>query len=131
VLFAWSGSLLVKVWTGGKGVLNQHVFKVSSKQYPKWFYYLWTSHYLSAFQRIAADKATTMGHIKRHHLSEAKACIPQNDLIMVMDRVLSPILEQQKVNSLQSSTLSMIRDALLPRLLSGEIQVNRYLRTLQ
>nr|HDM58838.1 restriction endonuclease subunit S [Bacillota bacterium] len=65
VLFSWSGSLLVKIWCGGKGVLNQHLFKVSSKHYPKWFYYLWTSEHLDRFRRIAADKATTMGHIKR------------------------------------------------------------------
>ena len=39
VLFSWSGSLEVVVWCGGKGALNQHLFKVTSDKYPKWFYY--------------------------------------------------------------------------------------------
>ena len=57
VLFSWSGSLLVDVWTGGPGVLNQHVFKVTSNAFPKWFYFLWTTHHLKEFQKIAADKS--------------------------------------------------------------------------
>jgi type I restriction enzyme S subunit len=71
IIFSWSGSLIVKVWCGGKGGLNQHLFKVTSADYPKWFYYYCTAHHLDEFQRIAADKATTMGHIKRNHLQEA------------------------------------------------------------
>ena len=39
VIFAWSGSLGVTIWCNGRGALNQHLFKVSSKDYPKWFYY--------------------------------------------------------------------------------------------
>ena len=42
VLFSWSGTLEVEIWTNGKGALNQHLFKISSKNYPKWIYYYWT-----------------------------------------------------------------------------------------
>ena len=31
VIFSWSGTLMVKVWTGGNCGLNQHLFKVTSK----------------------------------------------------------------------------------------------------
>lgn len=34
VIFAWSGSLMVKIWTGGRAALNQHLFKVTSSEYP-------------------------------------------------------------------------------------------------
>jgi type I restriction enzyme, S subunit len=64
VVFSWSGSLIVDVWCGGKVALNQHLFKVTSKEFPKWFYYYWTKHHLNRFQQVAADKAVTMGHIK-------------------------------------------------------------------
>lgn len=40
VIFSWSGSLLVDIWCGGTCGLNQHLFKVTSKTYEKWFYYL-------------------------------------------------------------------------------------------
>ena len=75
ILFSWSGSLLVSIWCNGRGVLNQHVFKVTSGRYPKWYFYHATKHHLEEFQRIAADKATTMGHIQRHHLSSAKLAV--------------------------------------------------------
>ena len=39
VIFSWSGSLLVDLWCGGTCGLNQHLFKVTSVKYPKWFYY--------------------------------------------------------------------------------------------
>jgi len=76
VVFSWSGSLLVDVWCGGRAALNQHLFKVTSNVYPKWFYYYYTKHHLNGFQNIAADKAVTMGHIKREHLTQAKCTVP-------------------------------------------------------
>ena len=72
VIFSWSGSLLVDLWCGGTCGLNQHLFKVTSVKYPKWFYYTWTAHHLARFVAIAADKATTMGHIKREDLAKAE-----------------------------------------------------------
>ncbi len=73
VIFSWSGSLLVKVWCGGPAALNQHLCKVTSKEYPKWFYFHCTESHLPGFQSIAAGTTTTMGHIKREHLKEATA----------------------------------------------------------
>ena len=81
VIFSWSGSLLVDIWCGGKAALNQHLFKVTSKRYPKWFYYFYTKYHLAEFQRIAYDKAVTMGHIKREHLSAAKCIMPNDELL--------------------------------------------------
>lgn len=123
ILFSWSGSLEVVIWCGGRGALNQHLFKVTSENYPKWFYYLWTKHHLPDFQTIAAGKATTMGHIQRHHLAAAKVLVPPPNLLKAVDTIMSPLIENKIVNSVQSHTLASIRDALLPKLLSGEIRV--------
>lgn len=123
VLFSWSGSLLVTLWTGGEGALNQHLFKVTSKSYPKWFYYLWTDYHLSEFQRIAAGKATTMGHIKRSHLSQALAVVPDEKVMTEGDEILSPIIDKIIITYLESQTLGKIRETFLPKLMSGEIEV--------
>jgi len=123
VLFSWSGSLEVTIWCGGRGALNQHIFKVTSKTYPKWFYYLWTKHHLDKFRAIAAGKATTMGHIQRHHLSEAKVLVPPAKLMRAMDAVMAPLLRCRVNNSLEARTLGAIRDALLPKLVSGQLRV--------
>ena len=121
VIFSWSGSLLVDIWCGGKAALNQHLFKVTSKRYPKWFYYFYTKYHLAEFQRIAYDKAVTMGHIKREHLSAAKCIVPNDELLA--NKTLENILEKIIFNRLENFNLQDTRDLLLPRLLNGEIQL--------
>jgi type I restriction enzyme S subunit len=123
VLFSWSGSLEVDIWCGGEGALNQHLFKVTSQRYPKWFYYLWTKHHLEHFRQVAASKATTMGHIQRSHLSGAKAFVPSTEVLVSADQVLSPILDRIIAGALQVSALSELRDTLLPRLISGQLRL--------
>ena len=123
ILFSWSGSLLVDIWCQGRGVLNQHVFKVTSEDFPRWFYFYWTTYHLNEFQRIAADKATTMGHIKRHHLSDAKVLVPPAPLLDSMTESIDSLVKQRINNELQKQTLATLRDTFLPKLLSGELRV--------
>lgn len=123
VIFSWSGTLLVDVWCGGDCGLNQHLFKVTSKDYPKWFYYYWTKHHLQEFIHIAKDKAVTMGHIKRGHLEEAMVAIPDNDSMEKAHEQFEPILSKMISLRLENSRLSLLRDTLLPRLMSGELEV--------
>jgi len=131
VLFSWSGSLLVSIWCGGRGVLNQHVFKVTSASFPKWYFYQATKHHLDEFQRIASDKATTMGHIKRHHLTDAKMAIPSDELMAKGTEVLGTMLDR-RINALaQARILALMRDTLLPKLLSGEIEIPAVERVLE
>ena len=131
MLFSWSGSLLAKIWTGGRGLLNQHIFKVTSERFPRWFYYLWVQEYLGRFQRIAADKATTMGHIKRRHLTEAMVAVPTSEEVEEMSAVFGTLVERQVANDLQARTLTSLRDALLPKLISGELRVPEAEATLE
>lgn len=119
VLFSWSGSLVCVLWAGGRGALNQHLFKVTSADFPKWFYYLWIHQHLADFREIAAGKATTMGHIQRHHLTDAKVNVPPPAVLASADRVLGPMTEQISKRRVEARTLADIRDAMLPRLLSG------------
>lgn len=123
VIFSWSGTLLVDVWCGGDCGLNQHLFKVTSNDYPKWFYYYWTKHHLQEFIRIAKDKAVTMGHIKRGHLEEALVAIPDNDSMGKVHELFEPILSKMISLRLESTRLSLLRDTLLPRLMSGELEI--------
>jgi type I restriction enzyme S subunit len=123
VVFSWSGTLMVKIWTGGQGGLNQHLFKVTSRNYEKWFYYLWTLEHLTIFRAIAKDRATTMGHIKRGHLTQAKVLVPTESVMKGLSEILIPIFDYIVQISMQSSTLKELRDTLLPKLISGEIRV--------
>ena len=122
ILFSWSGSLECVVWTGGNGGLNQHLFKVTSNEVPDWFLFFAIHEHLPWFRRIAASKATTMGHIQRKHLSEATIAFNQ-EVIGALDSILEPIFRSMWGLQLQSQTLASVRDSLLPKLISGEISV--------
>lgn len=123
VLFSWSGSLMIDFWTNGKGALNQHLFKVTSDLFPKWFYYLWTKHHLNKFIEIAESKATTMGHIQRQHLSDAKVLIPQGNYIKEYSLVFEPIISKIIDNRIECVELTNLRDSLIPKLITGEIKI--------
>ena len=124
VIFSWSGSLLVDIWCGGTCGLNQHLFKVTSDVYDKWFYYLWTAHHLARFIAIAADKATTMGHIKREELAKAEVLIPCEEDYTSFNSIMQPIFELMISNRIESRKLAALRDELLPKLMTGEIDVS-------
>ena len=123
ILFSWSGTLEVETWAGGPGALNQHLFKVSGKTVPDWYSYLSTKGFLSFFREIASGKATTMGHIQRGHLSESKLAIPNLELLNRATEIIEPLISLKIKTLIESRNLAEIRDSLLPRLISGELQI--------
>ena len=96
---------------GGTCGLNQHLFKVTSDKYPKWFYYAWTAHHLARFVAIAADKATTMGHIKREDLAKAEVIIPDTTSMERIGGVIEPIYDLIINQRVENRRLSMLRDS--------------------
>lgn len=124
VIFSWSGTLLVDIWCGGQCGLNQHLFKVTSKTYDKWFYYMWTQHHLEKFIFLAADKATTMGHIKREELDKAEVIIPDTETYEKMTKIFEPMIDIIINIRVENRKLATFRDALLPKLMSGELEVD-------
>lgn len=124
LIFSWSGSLLVDIWTGGKCGLNQHLFKVTSQTHPKWFVFLWIKFHIDKFIAIAQAKATTMGHIKRSDLDKAEVIHLDKSEIDELDKIFKPQFDFLVSLKIQNKTLAKIRDLLLPKLLSGEIELS-------
>lgn len=123
ILFSWSATLDVKLWTGGTGALNQHIFKLTSDSYPKTFYYFEVLKYLEYFKMVAELRKTTMGHITKDHLVASRISLPPKALIQAMDAKLSPILSKIISNSQQNTQLAKLRDWLLPMLMNGQVTV--------
>ena len=123
LLFSWSGTLEAKFWFGGQGALNQHLFKVTSSQFPSWYCLLWIRRHLPWFRAIAASKATTMGHIKRGHLQETSVVVPPSEILHEANAVIGPTYDLFGQVMIESRKLAAMRDVLLPKLLSGEVRV--------
>lgn len=123
-LFAWSGSLGHCQWTHGPGALNQHLFKVTPNEgIPGWFVYEAVELHMEEFRSIASDKAVTMGHIQRKHLDAALVATPSNEVLGKLSALIAPIESRFLATALESRTLAALRDALLPKLISGELRV--------
>lgn len=125
LVFSWSGTLLLVFWAGGDAGLNQHLFKVTSAAYPSWFYYMWTKYHLRKFIAMAKDRATTMGHIKRSALADSKVLIPERPILEELTESMQPIVDQVILNKVENRKLGSLRDVLLPKLMSGEIDVSK------
>ena len=123
MIFSWSGTLMIDIWTGGNAALNQHLYKVTSKKYPQSFYFMWTKQHLSRFQHIAEAKAVTMGHIKKEDLSNSLCLIPTSSLITKYDNIVGKYLAKIKNQRLLNNQMTNLRDTLLPKLISGELSL--------
>ncbi len=80
-------------------------------------------HQLANFRHIAAGKVTTMGHIQRHHLTQAKLAVPPPELLRTISAVIEPMIEGTWFRAVQSRSLTVLRDALLPKLISGGLRL--------
>jgi type I restriction enzyme S subunit len=123
VLFSWSATLDVMIWSGGIGGLNQHIFKVTSDKYPRTFYYFEVLRYLQHFKMIADLRKTTMGHITQDHLKQSRISIPPDDLAESLHVKLNPILNKIVCGSEENIKLVKLRDWLLPMLMNGQVTI--------
>jgi type I restriction enzyme S subunit len=123
VLFSWSATLDVKIWSQGKGALNQHIFKVTSDKYPKTFYYFELLRYLAHFKMMAEKRKTTMGHITQDHLKQSRISIPPTELIERAHEMIAPIFKKHLLHEKESHYLIQLRDWLLPMLMTGQVTV--------
>ena len=122
LLFSWSATLMVIIWSGEEGWLNQHLFKVTPvKGIDREFLLQRISNAIVEFQNLTTG--STMKHIQRNKLDQVFVNVPNAEIM----KRYSDISEKTRSNilSIQSQLrlLTEARDRLLPKLMSGEITV--------
>lgn len=128
ILFSWSGnpdtSIDVFIWASGDAILNQHTFNVKSKEGFRWFLYLMLKYLKPQFAQIASNKQTTgLGHVTAADLKRL-TFIYDRDEIASFEEMIEPTMEMIFSTMLENRSLISLRDSLLPRLMSGEIDVS-------
>ena len=125
ILFSWSATLMVMIWAGGKGGLNQHIFKVVPKAgFPKEFVYQLLSDYVVNFQQIALSRKTTMGHITSDHINLSRVVLPPENVLKRYAEKVCPIFDKVVRNQVEYRKLTTLRDKLLPLLMNGQVIVD-------
>ena len=122
LLFSWSATLMVIVWSGEESWLNQHLFKVTpAKGIGREFLLQSISNTIEEFQNLTTG--STMKHIQRNKLDQVFVNVP-DDEIMTSYSDLAECMRNQILHlSSQIRLLTESRDRLLPKLMSGEIEV--------
>jgi type I restriction enzyme S subunit len=129
ILFSWSGnpdtSIDTFIWALGEAWLNQHIFKVIPKPIiTRNFLLSLLKSMRSVFAEIARDKQTTgLGHVTVKDLKRLMVALPSKELLAKFDDAVSAIINQQFNLVKQTQNLEKLRDTLLPKLLSGELEL--------
>jgi type I restriction enzyme S subunit len=130
LIYSWSGSpdtsLEAFLWSGGRGLLNQHIFKVITKSVAqKRFVYYLLQYLRPVLVETARNKQTTgLGHVTISDMKRLHVCLPSGEAMAEFDRNIAAIFDHAFNNTLESRTLATLRDTLLPKLLSGEVRVS-------
>ncbi len=123
ILMSWSGSLGVYRWVLGEAIVNQHIFKVlPADGYPAWLVFDRLDAVMSVLQRIAKDKATTMGHIQRGHLVSTTIAAPDPESIKRVHRRAAPLWKRLLLAERESVRLTDLRLALLRQLGTNDVR---------
>lgn len=123
VLFSWSADLDAYIWAGGDAWLNQHLFRVDPHpDLSRLYLFHALRDRMGEFRSRALG--TTMRHIKRSALDQVQAVVPVSPVLTAFDSIVTPI-DALRLNLISSNeVLRQTRDLLLPRLISGEIDVS-------
>jgi type I restriction enzyme, S subunit len=124
LLFSWSGTLLVSFWFGGPAILNQHLFNVTPfpSTVSKPFMCLALQHKLEELESLSIG--ATMKHIRKSTLNQVEVLVPNKAIKVKFDSKAVPLFQQIGNLLTQNQKLQTARDLLLPRLLSGELEVS-------
>ena len=93
----------------------------NSEIYPALFLTNWLESNMQEIKNRAGG--ATFAEISRKAFKEIGFLVPNQKVLEVYAEITVPILEQLKQMSLQNKNLNELRDSLLPRLISGELQI--------
>ena len=122
IVFSWSATLTAKIWDAETGLLNQHLFKVTpQKGISREFVFQAILNSLKEFANLTTG--ATMKHIQRGKLEQVFVLLPSSDVMNIYEKLSRPIREYILILNKEVTVSTEARDRLLPKLMSGEIEV--------
>lgn len=119
-------SAIIPVMNGRKLLHNQRIGKVIIKETDKLKFYLYWLMRTDDYRAFVLGSATgtTVKHTSPTRICEFSCAIPPERILLEFNRVIEGLLEMEMKNQNEIETLAKLRDTLLPKLMSGEIEVN-------
>ena len=122
IVVGMDGEFRPYIWGNDEGLLNQRICVFENKRsLGKMFLYLAIKPLLNRVEQT--EVATTVIHIGKQDFDAFRFYMPTSDILDKFDKITNPIYGKIVSNSLENTRLSALRDTLLPKLMSGEIDV--------
>ena len=103
-----------KFWT-----VDTMFFSVPKMDYVMKYVY----NYIKRFDFSKMNEGTSVPSNTAARLNKMPILIPTHEVLEMYDETLCPIYNKRKMKDKESRILSLLRDTLLPRLMSGELEV--------
>lgn len=104
--------------------INEHVYRLRTEpNLPQSFLYFWLSSDSTMDEMRSRGTGVAIPGLNSTQVRELAVLIPKSDVLKEFDQKVSPLLRRIFANCNESRTLAALRDALLPKLLSGELRV--------
>jgi len=122
LIFSWSATLKVVIWKHGKGVLNQHLFKVIPKHFVNKDYLYFLLDY-NMLKLGDTSHGSTMKHIKRGELKKYNVAVPEYPIQQKIAKILSTIDGQIEKTEAIIAKYQAVKQGMLQDLFTRGIDV--------
>lgn len=101
--------------------INQGFIAINAKETSNLFILLWLKNNIETI--IGRANGSTFLEISKSNFREIKLILPDKKIFILFDELISPFFDQINSNEKQTILLTSIRDALLPKLMDGEMGI--------
>lgn len=123
IVVGMDGEFRPYIWGNDEAWLNQRVCVFANKRPSgKAFLYFTIKPLLYAIEQTQV--ATTVIHIGKKDYDAFEITLPNNEILDKFDELTEPMIKRIVSNCFENKRLENLRDALLPKLMSGEIDVS-------
>ena len=107
-----------------KAMVNEHVFLLHTKKEVNQYFLFFTLYQKVYFEKMQKlNKNAAQPGINQDAIKSIKLLMPNERLIVLFDEIISPMMKVLFDLAIQIHNLTEARDRLLPKLISGEIEV--------
>ena len=123
IVIGMDGIFHMCLWNGGKAYLNQRVVEIESKIENLNNLHLYYVIYPQVKYWEQTISGTTVAHLGDKHLKKMTVILPSEDISKKAKEIFDSIMLQKCKLFKQNENLIKQRDLLLPRLMSGKLEV--------
>lgn len=127
ILIGMDGIFHMCLWNGERAYMNQRVVMLNSKEKGvcNYLLYLAIRPQIKYWEQVISG--TTVAHLGDKHLRKVKVLLPEKAILEKANSIISRAMDDKNILQHQNSLLARQRDLLLPRLMSGKLEVKEEL----